>query len=95
MKMEVIAIKDRALDAYMRPFYAQTIGQAIRMFQDEIKRPDGEMAKHPDDYDLYHLGTWDDQDGTTTQQTPKQIAIGKHFKPELIPMQNAPGQYNG
>lgn len=77
----VVAIKDRAMDAYGRPFLVVAIGQAIRSFQDEINReaPDNTMYHHPDDYDLYELGTYDDQTGTFNCAQPKQIAIGKQL----------------
>lgn len=60
----VCAVKDRAIDAYNRPFTVPTIGAAIRSFTDEVNRKDSEMFAHPEDYDLYDMGTWDDQTGT-------------------------------
>lgn len=80
MRLMIVAVRDRALDAYLRPFFVNALGGAIRGFQDEINRADGEMFKHPDDYDLYHLGDWDDETGQFTSQQPKQIAIGKNLK---------------
>lgn len=80
MKMIMVAIKDRALNAYMRPFFAQTRGQAIRMFNDEINNEQSPMFKHPDDYDLYYLATWDDTDGQIHEQDELQLAIGKNAK---------------
>lgn len=87
MKLEMMAVKDRALDAFMRPFFAQTVNQAIRMFQDEINNPQGDMFKHVDDHDLWHLGTWDDNTGymaqepnSSEQTVIKQVAIGKNMK---------------
>jgi len=80
MIIKVIAIKDRALDAFMRPFFVATIGAAVRGFQDEINRDDSEMKKHPDDYDLYWLGDWDDHTGQfSTLPMPEQVAIGKQL----------------
>lgn len=80
MILEVFAVKDRALNAHMRPWFAQTIGQALRMFQDEINNTQGEMHKHPDDYDLWHLGSWNDENGNFTNVENKQIALGKQCK---------------
>jgi len=58
------AVKDRAIDAYNRPFTVPTIGAAIRSFTDEVNRKDSEMYAHPEDYDLYELGTFCDNTGT-------------------------------
>lgn len=83
MKMIVLAIKDRALDAYMRPFHMPTIGTAVRSFQDEINRnaTDNPLSQHPEDYDLYELATFDEETGkfANTEPQPKQIAIGKQM----------------
>jgi len=82
MKMEIVAIHDRAADAFGRPFFCNALGQAIRSFQDEINRSgeNNEMNRHPDDYDLFHLGEYDDNTGALTSlEEPKQIAIGKQM----------------
>lgn len=93
MKLEVFAIKDRALNAYMQPFFAPTIGAAIRAFSDGMNDNTTPMAKHPDDYDLWHLSSWDDASGKFSHNNeyggpdqnniwPKQIAIGKNLRTE-------------
>jgi hypothetical protein len=70
MKYAVCAVKDRAVDAFNRPLYVPTVGVAIRSFTDELNRKDSELAAHPEDYDLYELGQWDDQ---TAQFTPLEV----------------------
>lgn len=84
MKMEIFAIRDRALGAFMRPWVAQTIGQAVRMFQDECNNQQGDLYKHLADYDLYHCGTFDDQDGSVRipDDGLKLISSGKHHTKE-------------
>jgi hypothetical protein len=62
--LTIVAVKDRAVDAYNRPFYVPTIGAAIRSFTDEVNRNESEMNAHPEDYDLYEMGTFCDQTGT-------------------------------
>jgi len=62
--LTIVSVKDRAVDAYNRPFYVPTIGAAIRSFTDEVNRNESEMQAHPEDYDLYDMGTFDDQTGT-------------------------------
>jgi len=60
----VVSVKDRAIDAYGRPFVVPTTGSAVRSFTDEVNRKESEMYNHPEDYDLYELGTFCDQTGT-------------------------------
>ena len=47
MKQIICSIYDTATEAYMRPFTAQTEGQAIRMFEDEALKEGTEINKHP------------------------------------------------
>lgn len=77
MKMQLFAIRDKQLDAFMQLWPAQTVGQAIRVFTDEMNNQQGQMYKHPHDYDLYHIGTFYET-GLVEQPEglPKQIAIG-------------------
>jgi hypothetical protein len=68
MKMQLVSVYDRATQAYGRPMYLQSTGQAIRSFSDEVNRDaaDNQLFGHPDDFDLYHLGEWDDNSGRYT-----------------------------
>lgn len=66
MKYAVCAVRDRAVNAFNRPIYVPTVGVAIRSFTDEVNRKDSELANHPEDYDLYELGQWDDETGVYT-----------------------------
>lgn len=82
MKLEIFAVRDRQLDAFMQPWCAQSIGQAIRMFTDEVNNQQGQMYKHAEDYDLYHMGTFFQGTGNLKQDEhqPKQVAIGANAK---------------
>lgn len=63
MLLIACAVRDAAVDAYMRPFFVPTVGMAVRSFQDEVKNPDSPMAKHPGDYELFQLGVFDEESG--------------------------------
>lgn len=84
MKLIIVAVRDRAADAFMRPYFVPALGLAIRSFQDEVNRSsaDNPMWVHPEDFDLYELGTYDEDRGVFEQKPdhPKQIAIGKQQK---------------
>ena len=81
MIYQILSVKDRMADAYGRPIFVPSIGVAIRSFQDELNRAadDNTMYKHPDDHDLYHIGTFDDDTGKLTSIEPTQVAIGKQL----------------
>lgn len=79
----IFSVKDRAADAFGRPLFVQSVGLAIRSFTDEVNRQaeDNQMYNHSDDFDLYELGTYDDNTGIIVcHDQPKQVAIGKQVK---------------
>lgn len=80
MKYKVVCVRDRAADCFGQPQFVLSVGAAIRGFGDEINRAadNNGFYKHPEDFDLYELGTFDDQDATfECSESPRQIAIGK------------------
>ena len=58
-----VAIRDRALDAFMLPFHVQSRGVAVRSFTNEVNKPDSPMNGNSEDYDLYVIGAYDDSSG--------------------------------
>ena len=63
MRLNIYTIFDSASGAYIRPFYAQSDGQALRSFTDISQDADHEIGKHPEDYSLFRIGTYDDNKG--------------------------------
>lgn len=78
-KYKVLAIRDRAVDGYMRPMFVPSVGAAVRLFTDALNDNSKEsaIAQHPEDYDLYELGEFDDGSGMFTTGVPRQVAVGK------------------
>jgi hypothetical protein len=79
MRRLVVAVRDRASDTFGQPFYVVARGQAIRSFSDEINRvaQDNPLNAHPDDFDLYELGTYEDSTGMFETGVPVMVAVGK------------------
>lgn len=79
MKHFVVAIQDRAMQAYNRPFHVPAIGAAMRSFTDETNRaaPDNQMYVHPEDFELWLLGTFEDTTGQYEQSDVRCLARGK------------------
>jgi len=83
MKLVLCSVKDRAADAYARPMFVPSTGVAIRSFSDEINRQadDNQLYNHPDDFDLYEFGEFDDNNGQfTLYEQPKLLSLGKQVK---------------
>lgn len=79
MKHYIVAIQDRAMQAYNRPFYVPALGAAMRSFTDETNRAaqDNQMYQHPEDFELWLLGEFEDTNGQFTQTDVRCLARGK------------------
>jgi len=83
MKLVLCSVKDRAADAYGRPMFVPSSGVAIRSFSDEVNRAadDNQLHNHPDDFDLYEFGVFDDNTGQfEIYELPKLLSLGKQVK---------------
>lgn len=56
---------------------------AIRSFGDECRRkePGNALGAHPEDYELWHIGSFDDNTGFFRNlEERKQIAVGANYR---------------
>jgi len=63
--------------------FVPSTGVAIRSFSDEINRSDADnqLYNHPDDFDLYTFGDFDDTTGLFNLfEQPKLLSLGKQVK---------------
>lgn len=82
MKTVIISIRDIVANAFSSPTFHQSKGSAIRAFSNEVNRADDQnmIYKHPSDYEMYALGTFDDQNATFELYAhPEQIALAKDY----------------
>lgn len=77
MRLNVYTIFDSASQAYMRPFFMQSDGQALRSFTDIAQDAEHEIGKHPEDYSLYRIGTYDDQKGVLHAEDKSCLATAE------------------
>jgi len=79
MILFVVSVKDRAADVFNRPFFVPHRNVAIRDFTDEVNRVagDNQLNKHPDDFDLYLLGEFDDSKGSFINNDPQVLVRAK------------------
>lgn len=76
----VVCVKDRAAEVFNRPFFVPHRNVAVRDFTDEVNRVDSNnpLNKHPDDFDLYLLGQFDDHLGQfVIEGAPVVLVRGK------------------
>lgn len=77
--MKIYAIKDVAIEAFGQPIFVRAQGQAVRSFMDECKNPESQLNKHPNDYELYYIGEYQDETGTIMGVTPERINRATDF----------------
>lgn len=77
MRLFVMAIKDTASQTFATPFFPPAEQVAIRSVGDLVNAPDrgNQIANHPEDYELYELGFFDDNTGLIVSNAePRLVA---------------------
>lgn len=78
----IVAVRDRAVAGFMPPIFVSHVGMAVRSFSDEVRKPDTQFNAHPDDFDLFELGSFETDTGRfELLPDARQVAIGKSFLP--------------
>ncbi|WNK12845.1 MAG: nonstructural protein [Microvirus sp.] len=81
MILQIFSVLDRKAKNYNLPFYCPTIEVAQRAFAQSVNDPASGMAyTHPEDFTLYHIGTFDDETGYTTSFEPVPKGNGLGFR---------------
>lgn len=62
----LFTICDTAAGAYLPPFILPTLQMGRRAFSDCVCDKNHAFNKHPADYTLFYIGTWDEQEGKVT-----------------------------
>lgn len=77
MLQYIVSVKDRAAEVFNRPFFVPHRNVAVRDFTDEVNRSaaDNPLNKHPDDFDLYLLGQFDDSNGAFIREGSPTVLV--------------------
>ena len=70
------AVLDQKVGAFSPPMFVRSKGEAIRSFLDACADPQVSISKHPEDYQMYCLGSFDDQTGALVSVTPELLVHG-------------------
>lgn len=91
MSEEIFTVFDTAAKRFLQPFFAETPEVACRMFRQLVNKQDHQFNKFPEDYVLFHLGSYD---GETGQLRPLSephslgVAITYVDRPRLMEASN-------
>lgn len=63
MITQMFTIYDSKAKIYNKPFFQLNIQVALRTAGDLVKDGTSEVANHPEDFTLFHIGSYDDTTG--------------------------------
>jgi len=87
VKLNAYAVRDSKADKYNRPYFIGTHGEAIRAFADACRKDGNVMAEHPEDFNLYFIGTFDEESGELDSVKPLHLASALDGK-KPVPVTN-------
>lgn len=61
--MLAFSIYDEKAKVFHQPFYFSQRGEAVRVISDTVSDPKTSLNRHPEDYKLYQIGSFDDNSG--------------------------------
>lgn len=73
---KVVAVKDELTNSFLQPTMIESIEEAERLFAYQVNTI-GLWKENPEDYSLYHIGSFDQETGTLIGITPVKIAGGR------------------
>lgn len=76
MKLFMYSVFDRCSGVYDRPFPSRSDAEAIRSFTDIACDTDHPIGKHPGDFTMFRVGTWDDNTGNLDCNAPEKVING-------------------
>lgn len=81
MILHIVAVRDIKADCFGQPNFVPNTGASIRSFGDQCQdEKSGVLYQHPEDFELYKLGTYNDQDGSFDTIKPVQLAVGSNYQ---------------
>lgn len=93
MLHKLFTVYDEKAEVFLPPFFVPTLGIALRAFTDAINSDSHQFGKHPSDYTLFELGSFDDHDATLQEKAKKSLGNGVEFiDPEH---EHSLGEFNG
>ena len=73
---QIFSVYDVKAKIYSPPIFFQQTGQVARLFADSINKEGHQYNLHPEDYNLYVLGTYNPRSGKIVAQDPELLYSG-------------------
>ena len=81
MIKKMCSVYDTVAKVYAPPFYVNTVGEAVRSLANAVNDKNmGDLCKHPKDFILFEIGSWDDNTGLLTAVVPpERLGLASDF----------------
>lgn len=79
MVHKIFTIRDAKGEFYTQPFIKKTHGEAERDFRMLVNDEKSQINQFPEDYDLYYLGTFDDESGKMETSAPTHLIAARNL----------------
>ncbi|UOF78713.1 DNA binding protein vP5 [Microviridae sp.] len=76
MKLFVFAVYDDKAKAFLPPWFMPLKGMAVRTFGDCVNDPKHQFGAHPEDYNLFTLGSFNSETGQIDAHLPEVVCTG-------------------
>lgn len=73
MKQECFSVYDRRTQYFNVPFFSPTIESGKRSFMEVAKNPETLLHRYPEDYELFHVGSFNDETGVFEPMHPVPV----------------------
>lgn len=81
MILKIFTVRDNVANAYLQPFFSVNEGSAIRSLSEVVADASHPFGKHPADYSLWFIGTFDDSTGVCVPSEPtRQLSLADLVK---------------
>jgi hypothetical protein len=76
MLHQVFTVYDSKSSAYLQPFFMQSEPSALRAITDLVDEAGHQFNRHPEDYTLFHLGSFNDElSKFTLHESPRAMNV--------------------
>lgn len=93
MEFKIFTVYDMKAEFFGQPFFEQEEASAIRSFGDAVNdgsNPANQWFKHPEDFQLYLIGSFDNERGELKTCLPKALvmasALARRKSPDDLPL---------
>jgi len=76
----LVSLYDRATESYAPVMTVHTRNEAIRSFRQAVNDAQTPIHNNPTDYELYQVGSFNDQTGELTAIAPELIGRAEDYK---------------